>query len=278
MIIENRKYHLLTDRHISIKHPITKQNITLSQIEAARDITDQEGKIIVHEGELGGYIASEHNLSQEGSCWVDINSRVADQAKIYENAYIKYSTVFGNAQIYGNAFLNESGASGDAQIYGNAIVTDSSVYDTAHVFGETILRAYTEVYGDVKLGVGTYYADTHNNNNKITTLQAAANALKASCEFATYPLALSALEEAIRTSGRNIKSLPLKKVSIPCIPLMGVPHAYTIQANGNIDIGGNCGSISSSGIGGVSVTVAKQPEGVTITYGGTIDEKQREKS
>ena len=40
----------------------------------------------IHEGETGGYVASEKNLSQEGNAWV------------FENA-----TVFGNARVFGDA-------------------------------------------------------------------------------------------------------------------------------------------------------------------------------
>ena len=46
------------------------------------------------EGELGGYIEKEENLSQEGDAWVDGNAWVYGDARVY-----------GNAQVYGNACL-----------------------------------------------------------------------------------------------------------------------------------------------------------------------------
>ena len=56
------------------------------------------------EGELGGYIEKEENLSQEGNAWV------------YDDAW-----VYGNAQVYGNAWV-----SGNAWVYGNAQVSDDA--------------------------------------------------------------------------------------------------------------------------------------------------------
>ena len=58
------------------------------------------------EGELGGFIEKEENLSQEGDAWVSGN------AQVYGNARVS-----GNAQVYGNARV-----SGNARVYGYARV------------------------------------------------------------------------------------------------------------------------------------------------------------
>ncbi len=68
---ENMKYELTTNKR---GH--------LTQIRAIKDFAN------VKKGDLGGFIESESNLSQEGDCWV------------YENAQ-----VFGNAQVYGYAVI-----------------------------------------------------------------------------------------------------------------------------------------------------------------------------
>ena len=57
----------------------------------------------VKEGELGGYIESEDNLSHDGMCWV------YDEAKVFGNA-----KVCGNANVYGKAEVR-----GDAKVYKN---------------------------------------------------------------------------------------------------------------------------------------------------------------
>ena len=62
-----------------------------------------------NEGDLGGYVEKEENLSQSGDAWV-----------------------YGNAQVYGDARV-----SGDAQVYGNAqVYGDARVYGDAWVSGD----------------------------------------------------------------------------------------------------------------------------------------------
>jgi hypothetical protein len=52
------------------------------------------------EGELGGYIEREVNLSQEGNAWVYGNAQVSGNAQVFGNALVS-----GNAQVSGNACL-----------------------------------------------------------------------------------------------------------------------------------------------------------------------------
>jgi len=54
------KYELLTDS----AHTIKVGSSTLFQIRALRDFNN------VKAGDLGGFIGSEKNLSQHGTCWV----------------------------------------------------------------------------------------------------------------------------------------------------------------------------------------------------------------
>lgn len=62
--------------------------VTLNQIRATKDFGD------VKNGQLGGWIEKEDNLSQYGLSWVDENARVYGSAKIFENA-----------QVYGDALV-----------------------------------------------------------------------------------------------------------------------------------------------------------------------------
>ena len=55
----------------------------------------------VDAGDLGGWIANEDNLSQEGLSWVSGDARVYSNARVY-----------GDARVYGNAWV-----SGDADIF-----------------------------------------------------------------------------------------------------------------------------------------------------------------
>lgn len=58
-------------------------NRTLYRIQALRDFGN------VKEGDIGGYIESEKNLSQDGNAWVYGNARVYGDACVYGNADIK---------------------------------------------------------------------------------------------------------------------------------------------------------------------------------------------
>ena len=74
-----KKYEL-TDETIEV------YGTALHRIKALKDFGN------VKKGEPGGYVESEHNLSQEGDCWVYGN------AEVYDNAW-----VCGNAEVCGNA-------------------------------------------------------------------------------------------------------------------------------------------------------------------------------
>ena len=66
-----------------------------------------------NEGDLGGYVEKEDNLSQSGDAWVSGNARVS-----------------GNAWVSGNAQV-----SGDAQVYGNARVENNHMHCGFDCFG-----------------------------------------------------------------------------------------------------------------------------------------------
>lgn len=95
----------------------------LYQIEALKDF----GR--VKKGDLGGYIASENNLSQTGNCWIFQDSMVFDNAKVLENAEIRSDTamydnsiVSGNSICDGNIYLCDN-----CRITGNAVVNGNSI-------------------------------------------------------------------------------------------------------------------------------------------------------
>lgn len=52
----------------------------------------------VSEGELGGYVEKEENLSHEGNAWVSDNAWVSGNARVSGNAW-----VYGDAWVSGNA-------------------------------------------------------------------------------------------------------------------------------------------------------------------------------
>ena len=98
----------------------TKCGLVLHRIRALRDIPERE----VVAGDLGGWVESESNLSQDGDSWV-----------------------FGNACVYGYACVY-----GDARVYDYACVSgDACVSGNAHVYGDACVYGYARVYGDARL-------------------------------------------------------------------------------------------------------------------------------
>jgi predicted acyltransferase (DUF342 family) len=95
---------------------IKASDCTLHRIKAVKSFGD------VEEGDIGGWIESEDNLSHEGDCWVGGNAMVYENAQVYGDARVYgYAKVYGDALVYGTAQV-----SGDAQVYGKARVHDSA--------------------------------------------------------------------------------------------------------------------------------------------------------
>ena len=86
-----KKYKLLKDDFIDT------YDTSFYRIQATKDFKG------VKKGDLGGYIESEKNLSQEEGAWVFGNAKVYGNAKVFENA-----RVYENAQVFGNAKVSES--------------------------------------------------------------------------------------------------------------------------------------------------------------------------
>ena len=108
---------------------------TLHRIKAVRDFNN------VKNGDLGGFIESEVNLSHETNAWVYNNAMVFGNAKVYGNAM-----VCDDAKVYGNAMVRD-----DAKVYGNAIVFGNAwVYNNAMVFGNAWVYDYARVCDNAK--------------------------------------------------------------------------------------------------------------------------------
>ena len=100
---------------------------TLHRIRALRDIPERG----VAAGDLGGWVESEANLSQDGDSWVYGN------AWVYGDAH-----VFGDALVYGNARVSD-----DARVSGHAWVScDACVSGNARVSGDARLPSRDSIF------------------------------------------------------------------------------------------------------------------------------------
>jgi UDP-3-O-[3-hydroxymyristoyl] glucosamine N-acyltransferase len=73
----------------------------LYRVKALKSFSD------VKAGDIGGYVAGEHNLSHGGDCWVSNNARVYGNACVYDDVRVSDNArVFGNAQVFDNAWVS----------------------------------------------------------------------------------------------------------------------------------------------------------------------------
>ena len=107
----------------------------------------------VEEGDLGGFIEKEDNLSQYGNAWV------YDNARVYGNAW-----VYGNAEVYDNARV-----SGNAEVSGNAWVYGNEDYTTIKGFGRNCRNTtfFKSEDGDVKVVCGCFYGTLDEFRKKV---------------------------------------------------------------------------------------------------------------
>lgn len=150
---------------------------TLYRIEALKDFSD------VKKGDLGGFVESFENLSQEGVCWVYDNACVYENARVYGDALIyAYAKIYESAEIYQDALISGNAQifgmaeiHGHASIYGFSLISGSvdicgyaKVHDKAVIDGYAKICGSAEVYGYVKVSdyakVGNYaniYGNAH---------------------------------------------------------------------------------------------------------------------
>jgi carbonic anhydrase/acetyltransferase-like protein (isoleucine patch superfamily) len=151
------------------KYELLANQDGLYRIRALRSFSN------VREGDVGGFVASELNLSHHRNCWIYGNAKVYDNAKIYGNAVVAGGArVFDEAQVYGTAHVYN-----EAHIYGNARVSDKAkVYGSAHIYGTALIHGeaqvrgcaaiydyatvggYAKVYGDAKVRGHAYIGGT----------------------------------------------------------------------------------------------------------------------
>ena len=125
-----KKYELL------VEDTITFFGVQLFRIKALISFSG------IEKGDLGGYVASEKNLSQSGNAWVSGDARVYGDAEVYGDARVS-----GNARVYGNARV-----SGDARVSGNA---DYIVFKNTWSSG----RYFTYTKSNKKWRVGCFYGN-----------------------------------------------------------------------------------------------------------------------
>jgi len=132
------------------KYEIIQDGENKGRIKALRSFGN------VKEGDIGGFVDCENNLSHDDDCWVYDDAvvhgkaQVSDDAMVYGNAL-----VYGNAVVYDNARVcGKANVSDDAMVYGKANVYDDAIvygnakiYDDAMVCGNALVCGNANVFG-----------------------------------------------------------------------------------------------------------------------------------
>ena len=173
--MENKdKKYIMTDEARTFK------GHTLHRIKAIKSFGD------IKEGDLGGFIESEENLSQYCEAWIYRNGCVYEDATVWHNAKIgnknataddeinMQTVVYGralvsgqvhifdkavicgdaattdNCKIYGNAYVDENAwVRGCAEVSGNARIEGSSrIGGNAKIYGEANISGSSKIYGE----------------------------------------------------------------------------------------------------------------------------------
>ncbi len=146
-----RKYELVQSEYPNLYH-----------IRALRDFCD------VREGDVGGLVASERNLSHEGTCWIFNVARVYGGARVSGDAFVSdMATVYGRAQVHGRAWVR-----GNAQVFGQAVVTDhatiggsAQIYDQARVTNQAHVSGTARVYENAVVSNNDHVRYSHCTKN-----------------------------------------------------------------------------------------------------------------
>ena len=118
-----KKYEILMDKENTIEF----EGRTLHRIKALKDFRD------VKQGDVGGYIESESNLSQEGDCWIYDNAKSMDNSRMYGN-----SRMYDDSKMYNSSAMHEdSRMYDDSEMHGNSIMYgDSELNNKAKLYGK----------------------------------------------------------------------------------------------------------------------------------------------
>ena len=144
---------------------------TLYRIRALKNFSD------VKAGDLGGWVETEYNLSQEGNCWIYNEAKCMDNSKICDNSTMHdysemydYSIMRGDSEMYGHSEMFGYSEMYDYSImHDNTIMYDySEMHDHSRMYGDSILKDEEKLYGELISKVDKFI-DISNPKGEIVT-------------------------------------------------------------------------------------------------------------
>ncbi len=144
----------------------------LYRIKALKDFELVTGET-VQKGDIGGRVHGEHNLSQEGNCWISYYAKAFGDSKVIDNAVLKdYSVARDNSTISGNAVLKDCSRTFDnSTVSGNAVMKDySKAFDNSTISENAVMKDYSCAKGDsIITGNALLQANQHIQYGTVTT-------------------------------------------------------------------------------------------------------------
>ena len=172
----------------------------LHRIVALRDIPGHG----VEAGDLGGFVESEKNLSQDGDAWVGGDAQVYGRALVFENALVcDDAYISGDACIFGDAWVRDN-----AQVFGNAQVYDNArVTENVQVFGNARVYGNAWLFRDARVSSGKDYIVFKNwwSSERYFTWTRSNNMWKVGCFYGTGKELVAKAEKDSELSGKEYK-------------------------------------------------------------------------
>lgn len=169
---EDLKYEIVKEQFLELEG-----KPKLFRIRALRDIPNKH----IQQGDYGGWIEEEDNLSQSGDCWIGELAMVYDGSRVKDFALVtgradisRKSTIKDHAMVVGNIVLRNVCLDGCAKIHQRATVEDSIVKDYADVGGNARVSR-SELYEDTSVGDDAFVSESRLSGNVIVSDAAIVN-------------------------------------------------------------------------------------------------------
>ena len=113
------------------------EGIEIYRIRALKDFGN------VKAGDVGGWVCSEDNLSQNGNCWIYDNAKCLDDARVYYNA-----KMYDNAIMYDDAIMYDN-----SRMFNNTIMYDNSrIFNNAKMYDNAMMYNKTRMFSNAIMG------------------------------------------------------------------------------------------------------------------------------
>ena len=201
-----------------MKYELVKESKTMfegREIYRIRSLKDFNN---VTAGDIGGWVCSYNNLSQEGDCWIYDKAKCLDKARILDNA-----KMYDNSKMFDNSIMwNNTRMWNNARMYDNAAMfDDSKMYNKARIFGNAILDENKILYGSINKSYKKIFQHYH-ENKLITAILTKKNEILYSigCQIGiTKEKFIDRIYNDCKVKGNGLKEYPYRQEYLDIIDI-----------------------------------------------------------